>query len=333
MWKYANPGDYRLLHRHNSKTYQNVTNDWGRGPKTGQAYTTQMEGDYPINIPDGTSELWFRADILVADKVTLCFNTYNDLYRVELTLTKEGWQLKTNHRGYDYAAQKFAVLTANDEDKMDLDGRYATIVLHIKSGHINESSVFNQGNGCVELRINNRIVVNRENIAVMNGESILLPTFASFVGLSYFSNIIVSDQKVLSREHVYVLPVKSVLTNGWVADMVDNTQVGWTTNQVGKDIIQTIDVNTLKEKLGNAITIASLSVQAYDVSTNDEDYVDSIDQVVRIGGEEFNVGSSKITSSSYINNAIMINPFTRKYWTLDDLETTELILRSAKSTD
>lgn len=331
MWKYANPGDFRLLHHHNGVSYVNSLEDYGRSPVTGCSYTTQVKEDYPIVLPDGMTEVWLKMDVLVADKVDIFLCNSNQNYKVFLVLTKTGWHLEADHRAYDYDVGRFAVLKEVREDNMDLDGRNATILLHIKSVKMNESSVFNMAGGCVELRINNRIVANIENLAIMNGEAITLSTICSELSRSYFSNIIAADEKILSRENVCVMPVKTTLLDGWVETYRDNEVIGYETASAGRSVIYTIDTDAIVSKLGNNISISSISLQAFDISSNDEDVVDSIEKIVRIGGDEFVVGSSKILINSYISDAVQKNPYTNENWTINDLQSTELILRSAKS--
>ena len=332
MWKYANPGDYRLLHHHNGFSYTNAVDDYGRSPNTGCSYTTQAKEDYPIVLPDDMTEVWFKIDILVADTVNLFFCNQNQNYKILLVMDKTGWHLEADHRAYDYEVGRFAVLKAIREDHMDLDCRNATVILHIRSVKMNESSVFNLAAGCCELRINNRIVANIDNLAIFNGEPIMCSTIYSELGKSYFSDIIVSDAKVESREHTLVIPVKTTLLDGWVETKRDNEVIGYETASAGKSIVHTLDTDAIEEKLGNNISISSISLQAFDVSSNDEDVVDSIEKIVRLGGQEFVVGNSKILLNSYISDAIQKNPYTNQNWTLNDLKSTELILRSAKST-
>lgn len=332
MWKYANPGDYRLLHHHNGFSYANSVDDYGRSPHTGYSYTTQAKEDYPIVLPEDMTEMWFKMDILVADTVNLFFCNKNQNYKIFLILTKDGWHLEADHRAYDYEVGRFAVLKAIREDHGDFDGRNITVGLHIRSVKMNESSVFNLAAGCVELRINNRIVANIDNLAIMNGEPIMCSTIYSEYGNSYFSDIIVADEKIESREHCLVVPVKSTLLDGWVETSRDNQVIGYETASAGKSIVHTLDTDAIESKLGNNISISSISLQAFDISSNDEDVVDSIEKIVRLGGQEFVVGTSKILMNSYISDAVQKNPYTNENWTLDDLKSTELILRSAKST-
>lgn len=331
MWKYANPGDYRLLNRHNGTTYVNSIEDYGRAPKTGCSYTTQTKEDYPIQLPDDMTDFWFKADILVADDVDIFICNKNQNYKVILKLTKNGWHLEAEHRAFDYNIQRFAVLNEVREETLDLDGRCVTIQLHIKSVRMNESSVFNLATGLVELRINNRIMATIDNLAIMNGEPILFSTMKSEFGYSYFSNIIVSDEKIVSREHVCTIPVKATYLNGWIETVQDGDVVGYETAYADKSISHTIDVDALVEKLGENISISSISFQAFDISSNDEEVVDSIQKAVIVGGDEFVIDQAKIIDNRYISNAVTQNPYTNLPWTIEDLKTTELILRSAKS--
>lgn len=331
MWKYANPGDYRLLNRHNGNTYINSIEDYGRAPKTGCSYTTQTKEDYPIALPDNMTDLWLRVDILVADDVDIFLCNKNQNYKIICAFTKNGWHLEAEHRAFDYNVQRFAVLNEVREESMDLDGRAITVQLHVKSRKMNESSVFNLSTGCVELRINNRIMANIENLAIMNGEPILFSTMKSELGRSYFSNIIVSDEKILGREHVCTIPVKATYLDGWVERIQDGDVVGYETAYAGKSITHVIDTDNLIEKLGENISISSISFQAFDISSNDEEVVDSIQKAVIVGGEEFVVDQAKIIDNRYISNAITTNPYTNQPWTIEDLKTTELVLKSAKS--
>lgn len=330
MWKYANPGNYKLLNHHEGLSYENIT-DETKAPSTGCCYTNKTKADFPIILPDNSDEIWFRADVYIEDKVYIEFcNDYQNKH-VLLTLMPEGWHLEADHRGYSYEMGSFADLQMIREENRDLNKRVVTVLLHIKSVKMHEGSIFNTAGGLVELRLNNRIIANFLNLGIMNGESLFLSTISSEEGKSYFSNIIVSNEEVISREKVCLVPVKSIVLDGWSEVTNDDSTITYVTDSADKSVIYTLDTDAIKRLLGDNISISSISLQAFDISTDDENEVNAIQKIVRFGNNEFTSNTTQILyDSRYISEALLKNPATNHNWTLEDLETAEFILRTTK---
>jgi hypothetical protein len=329
MWKYANPGDFELLHSHSGRTYLNIE-DPVKAPKTGIAYTCQAQEDSPIEIPDGTTDIWLKMDIYVKDKAMVVFQSTTTAYNVTVKLEEAAWSVSSSYRGYDFNTQRFSILTNFKEDNMELDGKVVVLEIAIKSRKLNESSPLNGSDGMVEVRLNHKIIYQLKNIAIFNGEDIKLDTITSNFGYSYFSNIIVSDSRVQGRENVLVLPIVETTLDGWYKVMEDGTLVEYRTNGVGNSITQKVDVDKLRQTVGEDITITSIHMKAMGLSTDDPDTVNGIDKLIKVGGNEVSVGITDINSTSNLTQAVLVNPFTSEAWTLDDLENTELVLRTTK---
>ena len=329
MWKYINPGDYRFLHNHNGTSYTNIS-DQTKFDKTGMGYTTQAQEDYPVKLPNNTTDIWFKADVYVDDDATIIFHSRTTVYGVVVRFSKTGWRLAIGHRGYSMEDQRFGPMNEIRAESMDLEKKTTSVILHIKGAAMDESSIFNVADGEVELRLNNRIVAKVDKLAVLNGESIQLQTINSSSGASYFSNMIVSTEKLVLRENVFMLPVANTTATGWT-ETTNGGVTTYTTDDVGKSIVQTVDAEALRTALGENISITSVVMQAFDLSSNDEDVVDSIQKIIKTGGQEYIVGSTLLMSSNYITDSIAKNPATNEAWTLEDLASIELILRTAKS--
>lgn len=330
MWKYANPGDFQLLHSHSGRTYTNIT-DSVKAPKTGIAYTCQSQEDSPIEIPDETTEVWLKMDVYIKDKATIVFQSKTTAYGVTIKLEEIGWSITSSYRGYDFNNQRFTILTDSKEDNMELDGKAITLEVHIRSKKLHESNPLNGADGLVEVRINHKIIYQLKNVAVFDGEEIKLDTITSNFGYSYFSNIIVSDSRVQGREHVLVLPLIETTLDGWTKIYEDGSVSEYRTTGVGNSIVQKVDVAKLKEAVGEGITITSIHMKAMELSTDDPDVVDGIEKLVKVNGTEVSVGVTPIDEVSNLAQAILINPVTSEAWTIDDFKDTELVLRSTKS--
>ena len=329
MWKYANPGDFQLLHNHSGRTYLNIE-DATKAPKTGIAYTCQSQEDSPIVIPDESTDIWLKMDVYVKDKAMVVFQSTTTAYNVTVKLEETGWSVSSSYRGYDFNTQRFSILTNYKEDNMELDGKAVVLEVAIRSRKLNESSPLNGADGLVEVRLNHKIIYQLQNVAVFNGEDIKLDTITSNFAYSYFSNIIVSDNRIQGRENVMVLPLVETTLDGWTKVMEDGTLVEYQTNGVGNEIIQKVDIDQLREMVGEDITITSIHMKAMGLSTDDPDTVNGIEKLVKVGGTEVSVGITDIDSTQNLAQAILVNPITSEAWTLEDLEDTELILRTTK---
>lgn len=231
MWKYANPGNYKLLNHHEGLSYANLADDLTKS-STGWCYTNRTKLDFPIVLPDDSDEIWFRADVYIEDKVQIEFCDEYQSKHVLLNLLPEGWHLEADHRGYSYEMGSFADLKMIREENRNMDKKIVTILLHIKSVKMNEGSIFNTAGGLVELRLNNRVIARFDNLGIMNGEPLFLSTMSSEEGKSYFSNIIVSNEEVISREKVCLVPVKSIVTDGWTEVANDDGTITYISNRI-----------------------------------------------------------------------------------------------------
>ncbi len=329
MWKYANPGDFQLLHNHSGRTYLNIE-DTTKAPKTGIAYTCQSQEDGPIAIPDGTTDVWLKMDVYVKDKAMVVFQSTTTAYNVTIKLEETGWSVGSSYRGYDFNTQRFSILTNYKEDNMELDGKSVVLEVAIRSRKLNESSPLNGADGLVEVRLNHKIIYQLKNAAVFNGEDVKLDTITSNFAYSYFSNIIVSDSRVQGRENVMILPLIETTLDGWSKVMEDGTLVEYRTNGVGNEIIQKVDIDQLRTMVGEGVTITSIHMKAMGLSTDDPDTVNGIEKLVKVGGNEVSIGITDIDDTQNLAQAILVNPITSEAWTLEDLENTELILRTTK---
>jgi len=330
MWKYANPGDFQLLHSHSGRTYTNIE-DPVKAPTTGIAYTCQSQDDTPIAIPETTTEVWLKMDVYVKDKATVVFQSKTTAYGVTIKLEETGWSVTSGYRGYDFNNQVFTILIDTKEDNLELDGKAVTLEVHIRSKKLNESNPLNGANGLVEVRINHKIVYQLTNVAVFDGEEISLDTISSNFGYSYFSNMIVSNARVEGRENVLVLPLIETTLDGWSKVLEDGNLVEYRTNGVGNSITQKVDVDKLKEAVGEGITITAIHMKAMGLSTDDPEEVNGIEKLVKVDGVEVSIGVTPIDSVSNLAQAVLSNPVTGEAWTLDDLKDTELVLRTTKS--
>lgn len=329
MWKYSNPGNYQLLDSHNGRTYANIE-DSTKAPKTGLAYTTLSKEDTPIAIPDGTTEVWVKMDVFVKDKATVMLRSRTTAYAVIAVLEETGWSITSSYRGYDFTNQRFTVLEDNKEGLLDLDGKVATLELRVRSKKLNESSILNGADGYVEMRINHKIMAIVENVAIFNGEDIKLDSITSTYGYSYFSNIIVSDEEIQGRENVCVLPISEITLDGWTQVQSDGTLVEYKADGVNQSITQSFNVNAVREAIGEDAVITSLNIRTIDVSTDNPNEVDSLSTKLLINGvEKYNKIDS--INGKPISSEILNNPDNDQPWTLDDLETTELIVSTNKS--
>ena len=329
MWKYSNPGDYQLLDAHNGRTYANIE-DSAKAPQTGIAYTTQSQEDGPITVPDGTKEIYLKMDVYVKDRATILIQSRTTAYAVAAKLEQTGWILSAGYRGYDFANQRFTLKEDTREGNLDLDGKVVTLELRVRSRLLNESSSMNGADGCVEMRINHKIMAKIENVAIFNGEDIKIDSITSNFGYSYFSNIIVSDEPVQGRENVFVLPIKEITLDGWTQERVDGNIVEYKATGINQNITQNFDVDAVREVLGENVNITSINFKTLETSTDNPEEVDALTTSLVINGSEA-YSKTNLIDGSTTDDAITVNPVTNQAWTLSDLETTELVIRTDKS--
>ena len=338
-WKYINPGDYRLLNNWDTSYMANVIEPIDHrlvAPHTGCGfYSYSSSGSnnvpsYPIAIPDGIKELWGRFTCFCDYYHSSYWSatesiTYFDFWRFVTssysTNSNRTLYIKMNKRnlhlikynggsGSSYNYSQFYYSDYNSPKVFE-------VYFHIKS---------DQTNGLAEIYLDGK-KTNTLTGNVLNGEDIKIERIFTPSTADYFSDIVISDEPIDMNEHAVMVPIKTTTAEGW-----KKTNDIYTTDSVNKTIWQMPDVDQLKKEIGiNNPTITSVSTQAYNISTDDTETVDTLKKQIKQGQTIVDTDSSSITGSTYITSALSINPITNAAWTINDLSNIEFGITTAKS--
>ena len=320
MFKYINPGDYRLLNNHNGTTYAN-NYDAEKVPNSKIGYTCSAEDDYPIVVEAGTKDLWFKLDTYVADDCTIVIDG-GDM-RSTVSLLSDRVRVSVPYLTDGEGSNQIKDVEA----EADLNGKASTFIIHVKTSN------FTNNDGIYDVYVNNVKKIHISGLAIMNGGDICIRTINSSTRESVFSNIIVSDSKVRGLENVITLPIKTTEAADWTEETTEDGR-NYTTEQLYATISQTIDVDALKTTLGidaiNDINITGITLQVDEMSTNDPNEINAVGKYVLLDNVEYAIGSGMLDDGRSITTAVTKNPANNADWTFEDLENLKLVLKTEK---
>ena len=302
-WKYLNPGDYRLL-PYRASGAKNYTDSGGlMAPETKRLFLGNSSESSLRNL--ALQKLWGACTVFVQtggyDSITIR-NTNEDsliLYCYPTYLRVYcSWCSQTYQKNFTESAHNFRVW------------------FHIESSATD---------GVIEIYINNEPLVNWSNINVLRGSNISTIHFSTFT-----SDIILSDEPVDINEHCAFLPVKQTTADGWY---YDDANANYKADSAGQTIWQTPDVTQLQTAIGlTNPTITAVGSYARGVATNDSSVVDALTLKVRQGNDTVDAETKAIDSTTvFLPSAITVNPITGAAWSLQDLNSLEFGIASAKT--
>jgi hypothetical protein len=309
-FKYVNPG-YKYLFDSVAEGTTEITNDSKYNPLNKIAFRPAGRGCVK-KLPNNCREIWIKFDILIED-------IRGDFFYVSTTnggisFTRPFGSINLNITGTD---------SHNVTGFLSV-GALTSFELHIKSNN----NAVEPYDGIVELYINNISVISLKNINALNKEDMLYIGFHSdgYGGNDkVYSNIIITDEGHIGNEKIIELPVLTTLT-----DWINNNDGTYTTDTIDKNMLTNIDTNKLQAILPELYTINSVSIagNAFENGTN----VNGLSMIIKNNDIIKNVDSQKfnIVDTLKYEAVCKINPFTNIKWTINDLNNTQIGVKSIK---
>lgn len=166
--------------------------------------------------------------------------------------------------------------------------------------------------------------------SVMGGAAtdIVMDCYTNRSGL-FFSDLIVSDQNILG-EKVAVVPIKSTVLNGWTA----NSDGTYSTGDTGQQLLQTLDIDTLKSNIGTGKSIVYKSISINGIPAYyDFGSLNKLKTVVTDGTNTANPETQTLTTTTSAGmwTAGIQNPLTSSDWTESALRGISVGVESAES--
>ena len=328
MFKYINPGDYRLLNNHSGMSYVNST-DEQKAPNSKVSYTCTATEDYPIVIGQNVKELWIKFDAYVNDNAVIVIEGGSLL--ANIALLSDRVSVSVGYKTDDPAVEYPINATKEVETEASLGGKVSTFIIHIKSSPYAEKA------GIFDLYVNDLKKIHMADLAILDGVDLGIRAISCDTAQSYFSNIIVSDEKVKGRENVITVPILETQTENWSEVTGEGGTKTYTTDQLYAVISQKLNIPALKLALGvddvSGVNITGLTFQIDELSTNDAEAINAVGKYAKLDNVEYTMGTAMLDSANSVTSSMTKNPATNADWTFEDLENLELVLKTEKVTE
>lgn len=264
-----------------------------------------------LNIPN-LSEIWIK------------FNIYIDQLNSSLSICKissSSANIALN-RGADTDSVVVTGTNLTQSANISLSsGSITTFIMHVKTGTLFELYVNN-----ILLYSSNANVLNNQlitNIAINSSNYY----FGGLTHYNYLSDIIISDTNI-SNQQIAIVPIKTT-AGSWAAG-----SNGYTSDTIGQQLLQTLDIDTLKTNINaqSNVDYKSLSIvgsPAYYDSGN----LNTLKTIVK-NTSAVNPESKQLTqnvNAGVYTQGLVINPLTGAPWTETDLRAVSVGLESAEA--
>lgn len=315
-YKYINAGRLGLLDTLNKSGTQ-YTENYTYNPVSGLSFTnTNTYSRHKL--PTG-KEFWMKFK-MYQTRTNLSFHDdFIGFYGASEKATISADEVKDNTVMYAiyYTASKYTENVFELLKKTPID-----IEMHVKS---------DATAGIFEIFANN-VMIHTYTGNVMNGADILYAGIYDTLsrGGIIFSDIIIQNTGRIGMEHVIEIPVKATTATGWTA----NTDGSYTTETTGASLLQTIDVDALKTKIGatSNLAVKSIAVAGYPAYYNADGELNAMKTIVKSGDttqeiETVTLGS--LSTDCMLTTPIAKNPITAMAWTVDDLSNIAVGVKTA----